>query len=105
MISLNVSLGRRAVLSCPLVVRFLAFYQPSLAAAAAAATELTAPVCGTAGGLSHIAVDPKHGERRQLQPQYAKHRLRTRAAGVSIWKDDGLKSFSLAKQQLSEVVR
>lgn len=83
------------------MVRFLAFYQPSLAAAAAAATELTAPVCGTAGGLSHIAVDPKHGERRQLQPQYAKHI----AAGVSIWKDDGLKSFSLAKQQLSEVVR
>lgn len=89
------------------MVRLLAFYQPSAlaAAAAAAATELTAPVCGTAGGLSHIAVDPKHGERRQLQPQYAKHRWRTRAAGVSIWKDDGLKSFSLAKQQLSEVVR
>lgn len=52
-----------------LVVRFLPFYQP-----AAATKEPTATVCRTAGGLSHIAVDPKHGDWDQLQPPYAKHR-------------------------------
>jgi len=40
-------------------------------AAAAAAVDRTATVCGTAGGLSHLAADPKH-DWQLLEPPYAK---------------------------------
>jgi len=45
-------------------------------------------ICGTAGGLSHLAVDPEHGGRHQFQPPYAKRRWQTGSRRVTLSWDE-----------------
>lgn len=78
-------------LSFLLVVRF---FLPFISLAA---LDPTVTVCGTAGGLSHIAADPKPGDWDQLQPPYAKHRWHAGSWSLTLWKDDSLSLFSWAK--------